>query len=107
MKNKIKELINELNDASSKYYNGQESPLTDAEFDAKLKELKELEQKEKIIYSNSPTIKVGAPVLSELKKVQINGKPMLSLDKVHSAQEIINFDSSDDLIASSNTCGKH
>lgn len=100
MKNKIKELINELNDASSKYYNGQESPLTDAEFDAKLKELKELEQKEKIIYSNSPTIKVGAPVLSELKKVQINGKPMLSLDKVHSAQEIINFDSSDDLIAS-------
>lgn len=100
MKNKIKELINELNDASSKYYNGQESPLTDAEFDAKLKKLKELEQKEKIIYSNSPTIKVGAPVLSELKKVQINGKPMLSLDKVHSAQEIINFDSSDDLIAS-------
>ena len=100
MKNKIKELINELNDASSKYYNGQESPLTDAEFDAKLKELKELEQKEKIIYSNSPSIKVGAPVLSELKKVQINGKPMLSLDKVHSAQEIINFDSSDDLIAS-------
>ena len=97
---RIKELIAELNDASSKYYNGQESPLTDAEFDRKLNELKALEQKEKIIYSNSPTIKVGSPVLSELKKVQINGKPMLSLDKVHSAQEIINFNSSEDLIAS-------
>ena len=97
---KIKELIAELNNASSKYYNGQESPLTDAEFDKKLNELKKLEQKEKIIYSNSPTIHVGSPVLSELKKVQISGKPMLSLDKVHSAKEIINFNSSEDLIAS-------
>lgn len=97
---KIKELIAELNNASFKYYNGQESPLTDAEFDKKLDELKKLEQKEKIIYSNSPTVHVGSPVLSELKKVQISGKPMLSLDKVHSAKEIINFNNSEDLIAS-------
>ena len=97
---RIKELIAELNNASSKYYNGQESPLTDAEFDKKLNELKKLEQKEKVIYSNSPTVHVGSPVLSELKKVQISGKPMLSLDKVHSAKEIINFNSSEDLIAS-------
>lgn len=97
---RIKELITELNNASSKYYNGQESPLTDAEFDKKLNELKKLEQKEKVIYSNSPTVHVGSPVLSELKKVQISGKPMLSLDKVHSAKEIINFNSSEDLIAS-------
>lgn len=97
---RIKELIAELNNASSKYYNGQESPLTDAEFDKKLNELKKLEQKEKIIYSNSPTVHVGSPVLSELKKVQISGKPMLSLEKVHSAKEIINFNSSEDLIAS-------
>ena len=97
---RIKELIAELNNASSKYYNGQESPLTDAEFDRKLNELKKLEQKEKIIYSNSPTVHVGSPVLSELKKVQISGKPMLSLEKVHSAKEIINFNNSEDLIAS-------
>ena len=97
---KIKELIAELNNASSKYYNGQDSPLTDAEFDKKLNELKKLEQKEKIIYSNSPTVHVGSPVLSELKKVQISGKPMLSLEKAHSAKEIINFNSSEDLIAS-------
>ena len=97
---RIRELIAELNNASSKYYNGQESPLTDAEFDRKLNELKKLEQKEKIIYSNSPTVHVGSPVLSELKKVQISGKPMLSLEKVHSAKEIINFNNSEDLIAS-------
>ena len=41
---RMKELITELNNASSKYYNGQESPLTDAEFDKKLNELKKLEQ---------------------------------------------------------------
>lgn len=97
---KMKELINELNKASELYYNGKESFLTDAEFDKKLDELKALEQEYKIIYANSPTINVGAPILTELKKVQIDGKPMLSLDKVHSAQEIIDFDSSDDLIAS-------
>lgn len=98
--NVMKELINELNKASELYYNGKESPLTDAEFDAKLNELKALEQKQCVVYANSPTITVGAPVLSELKKVKICGKPMLSLDKVHSAEEIISFDSSDDLIAS-------
>lgn len=98
--NVMKELINELNKASELYYNGGESPLTDEEFDIKLNELKKLEQESKIIYSNSPTIKVGSPVLSELKKVKISGKPMLSLDKVHSAEEIVSFDSSDDLIAS-------
>jgi len=98
--NVMKKLVDELNEASKLYYNGGESPLTDAEFDKKLDKLKELEQKMKIIYSNSPTINVGAPILSELKKIKISGKPMLSLDKVHSAQEIIDFDSSDDLIAS-------
>lgn len=96
----MRKLINELNKASELYYNGKDSFLTDKEFDLKIEELKKLEQKEKIIYSNSPTIRVGSPVLSELKKVKISGKPMLSLDKVHSAEEIIDFDSSDDLIAS-------
>lgn len=98
--NKIKELINELNKASELYYNGQESFLTDKEFDIKLEELKKLEQKQKIIYSNSPTVNVGAPVLTELNKVQIKDKPMLSLDKVHSAKEIVNFSDGYDLVAS-------
>lgn len=98
--NKMQKLINELNEASKLYYNGKESPLSDKEFDIKLKELKRLEQEQKIIYSNSPTINVGAPVLTELNKIQIKDKPMLSLDKVHSAQEIINFSDGYDLIAS-------
>ena len=97
---KMQKLINELNKASELYYNGKESFLTDKEYDIKLEELKKLEQEQKIIYSNSPTINVGAPVLTELNKIQIKDKPMLSLDKVHSAQEIINFSDGYDLIAS-------
>lgn len=98
--NKMQKVINELNKASKLYYNGKESFLTDKEYDIKLEELKKLEQEQKIIYSNSPTINVGAPVLTELNKVQIKDKPMLSLDKVHSAQEIINFSDGYDMIAS-------
>lgn len=98
--NKMQKLINELNKASKLYYNGKESFLTDKEYDIKLEELKKLEQEQKVIYSNSPTINVGAPVLTELNKIQIKDKPMLSLDKVHSAQEIINFSDGYDLIAS-------
>lgn len=98
--NRMKELINELNEASSLYYNGKESFLTDKEFDLKLKELKELEQKEKVIYSNSPTINVGAPVLDGIKTVSIPSKPMLSLDKAHTTKEVIDFSNGYDIIGS-------
>ena len=97
---KMKSLINELNKASKLYYNGKESFLSDEEFDLKLEKLKILEQKNKIIYSNSPTVNVGAPVLTKLNKIQIKDKPMLSLNKVHTAKEIIDFSDGYDLIAS-------
>lgn len=98
--NKIKELINELNNASLKYYNGQESPLSDKEFDIKLEQLKLLEKETGIIYSNSPTQNVGAPVLNKISKIEIKEQPMLSLDKVHSAEEIANFENGYDIMAS-------
>jgi DNA ligase (NAD+) len=100
LKDRMRKLMAELNEASSLYYNGKESPLTDAEFDQKLDELKRLEQKARIIYANSPTIKVGAPVLTELKEIQIKDKPMLSLKKVHSAEEVVEFAQGTELIAS-------
>lgn len=100
MNQKIINLIKELNNASSKYYNGLESPLTDKEFDLKFKELQQLEKETGIIYSNSPTQNVGAPVLNIISKVSIQEQPMLSLDKVHSAKEIYNFESGYDIIAS-------
>ena len=99
-KDQIITLINELNNASKLYYNGQESFLSDSEFDKKLARLMELENKYNLVYSNSPTANVGSKVLSQLDKIQINDKPMLSLDKVHSAEEIIKFSDGYDIMAS-------
>lgn len=97
---KMKELINTLNKASDLYYNGKDSFLTDKEFDNKLNELQQLEKELNIILSNSPTINVGASVLKGVNTIKIKDKPMLSLDKVHSAKEIETFAKGEDLIAS-------
>ena len=100
-KEKIKELTIELNKASKLYYNGKESFLTDKEFDKKLEELKNLEKKYNFTFCNSPTLRVGAdPILKGIDVIEIKDKPMLSLDKVHSAEEIEKFSDGYDIIAS-------
>ena len=96
----IRAKIDRLNRASCLYYNGYEPFLSDDEFDNELEELKRLEQKYQIFYSDSPNQAVGSPVLNELKKINIIDKPMLSLEKVHSAEEIRHFTKEQDLIAS-------
>ena len=87
----MRKLIQELNKARNLYYNFGTSPLTDNEYDEKLEQLKKIEQQTGIVYSNSPTQEVGYPILNNLKKVKMNDKPMLSLEKVHSNEEINNF----------------
>lgn len=84
-------LIKKLNDANYAYYNTDNPIMTDIEYDTLFKKLQEMEKETGIIMSNSPTQKVGAPVLNELTKVTIQQKPMLSLDKVHSAEEVYSF----------------
>ena len=93
------ELINELNAANYAYYNSDSPIMSDEEYDLKLKELQKLEEETGIIMSNSPTQKVGAPVLPELKKVSITPKPMLSLDKCHSDEEVAAFANNQSMIA--------
>lgn len=83
-------LMEELNRASSLYYNTGNSPLTDREYDIKLEKLAKWEEKTGVIFSGSPTQNIGAPVLDNIKKVEL-GRPMLSLAKVHSDQEVVDF----------------
>ena len=71
----MKKLIDELNRASELYYNFGTSPLSDKEYDEKLKQLKQLEELTGTIYSNSPTNKVGYSVLNSLDKIKITDKP--------------------------------
>ena len=96
----IMELTKELLAASQAYYYGGTSPLSDAEFDSKLEKLAELEKAYGFRLSNSPTINVGAPVLSELKKMSVGERPMLSLDKCRKAEDIVKFANGQDMVAS-------
>lgn len=95
----MKELVELLNKASDAYYNGKETLMSDAEFDLKLKHLQDLEKEFNIVLSNSPTVNVGAPVLDSLEKVKHEYKPMLSLAKVHSSEEVVKFANREEMIA--------
>lgn len=72
--------------AKNAYYNIGEPIMSDAEYDKLVAEVGEET--------------VGAPVLDSLKKINISGKPMLSLDKCHTAEEIVEFAQDQDLVAS-------
>lgn len=92
-------MINILNMASDKYYNSNSPIMSDTEFDRRFEDLKQLEEETGFVYSNSPTINVGAPILTELKE-SIHAYPMLSLDKIHSTEELIKFANNKELVAS-------
>lgn len=86
----IRSLIDQLNKYRDAYYNEQNSPISDYEYDNLYDRLKSLEDKTGIIYSNSPTQSVGYEVKSNLQKVKHN-HPMLSLDKTKSVQDLKDF----------------
>ena len=95
----MKTLIGKLNRASKLYYNTNNTIMSDEEYDKLYDELKALEKNTGIILSNSPTQKVGSEVLTKLKKIK-HVKPMLSLDKCHSAEEVLKFADRHNMICS-------
>lgn len=95
---RIKELINILNKASDAYYNS--TPImSDYDWDKLYDELEILETMTNIVYPDSPTQNVGYKVLDEIKEVKHNHL-MLSLDKCHSEEELINFAKDKDCVLS-------
>lgn len=93
-------MISILNDASYAYYNTGNPIMSDKEFDMRLEDLKELEKEIGVIFSNSPTQDVvGWPILDELPKA-VHNHEMLSLNKCHSIQEIVEFSNNKELVAS-------
>lgn len=86
---KMKELIQELNDASIAYYTN--TPImSDYDWDKKYEELQQLEHQENIIFPNSPTQNVGYNVADKLNEVQLDHL-MLSLDKTKSIDDLKKF----------------
>lgn len=83
---KMKQLVDRLNEYRDAYYNKDESLVSDQEYDALFDELAALERETGIVYANSPTATVGYSVVSKLQKVSHN-HPLLSLGKTTSIQE--------------------
>ncbi|MGN0436709.1 MAG: NAD-dependent DNA ligase LigA, partial [Wujia sp.] len=84
---RIKELVELLNSASRAYYQEDREIMSNLEYDKLYDELVDLEKETGLTLSNSPTVKVGYEVLSELPKEQ-HAAPMLSLDKTKSVDDL-------------------
>ncbi len=84
---RMKYLIDVLNDASRAYYAEGIEKMSNLEYDKLYDELLELEKETGVIMSGSPTQKVGYEVLSELPKER-HASPMLSLDKTKSPEDL-------------------
>ncbi len=95
----MKGMVSLLNEASEAYYNSGTTIMTDKQFDMRLEDLRQLEEETGVVFANSPTVNVGAKVLTELNEVE-HSIPMLSLDKCHSVEELIKFANNNVLVAS-------
>lgn len=87
---RIKELVDTLNKAAKVYYSGTDEIMSNLEYDRLYDELKALEDETGIVLAGSPTHKVGYETLSELPKEE-HERPMLSLDKTKSVEELAAF----------------
>lgn len=87
---RIKELVDTLNKAAKVYYSGTDEIMSNLEYDRLYDELKTLEDDTGIVLAGSPTHKVGYETLSELPKEE-HERPMLSLDKTKSVEELAAF----------------
>ena len=86
-KQRMQQLIEQLNEASRAYYQGQDEIMSNYEYDQLYDELAALEQSTGTILASSPTQHVGYEVVSELPK-ESHASPMLSLDKTKSVDEL-------------------
>ena len=89
--NRIKELINIIEDLNYHYYTLDEPRVSDKEYDKLYDELVNLEKETGITYSYSPTQRVGGHILDRFQKHIHLGK-LWSLDKSQNEGQLINWD---------------
>lgn len=95
----MRSMVSILNEASEAYYNTGHPIMTDEQFDARLEDLRQFEKETGFVLANSPTQRVGAKVLTELKEVT-HSHPMLSLEKCHTVDELLKFINGKETVAS-------
>lgn len=75
-----RKFISDMNHAAAVYYSGEETIMSDKDYDYCYSQLISMESASGIVDEDSPSLKVGYKVLSELRKVE-HKEPALSLDK--------------------------
>lgn len=89
---KIENLREELHQHNYSYYVLDQPDISDFEFDAKLKELQELEQKHPEFYdSNSPTLRVGGSITKNFPTVHHQFR-MYSLDNSYDFNDLADWE---------------
>lgn len=88
---RIKELIEIIDDLNYSYYTLDSPKLSDKEYDALYDELVRLENESGLVYSYSPTQRVGGNVLEKFEKHTHLGR-LWSLDKSQSYEELRAWD---------------
>ncbi|NLM22251.1 MAG: NAD-dependent DNA ligase LigA [Peptococcaceae bacterium] len=92
LKQRLLELRAQIEEANYRYYGLDDPLLTDAEYDALMRELLKIEkQHPEWVTSDSPSQRVGGYVASQFPKVR-HREPLLSLDNAFNAGDLIDFD---------------
>lgn len=76
----MKQLVEKLNEAAKAYYQENREIMPNIEYDRLYDKLLALEQETGVVLSDSPTVRVGYELLTNLPK-EAHESPMLSLDK--------------------------
>ena len=87
---RIKYLVDILNQAGEAYYAQNREIMSNFEYDALYDELVSLEEETGIVLANSPTVNVGYEAVDDLPKER-HESPMLSLDKTKDREELQNW----------------
>lgn len=85
---RMRELIDKLNEASRRYYDQNESDISDDEWDAMYAELRRLEEKTAERMADSPTRRVGGAVMEGFEQHRHIAR-LWSMDKAQSEEEIL------------------
>ncbi|MBG9367884.1 NAD-dependent DNA ligase LigA [Streptococcus sp. NLN64] len=92
MKDRMTELVQELNHYAQAYYEKDQPLVTDSEYDRLYRELQELEaQHPDLVLADSPSHRVGGKVLEGFNKYQ-HAYPLFSLQDAFSYEELVEFD---------------
>jgi DNA ligase (NAD+) len=91
LEQRVEELRAEIEEHNRRYHVEDDPTISDAEYDALVRELREIEAEfPELITPDSPTQLVGAPVSSQFSEVQ-HRVPMMSLDNAFSFDELLDW----------------